>query len=140
MKYGTVLEGESEFDELRWEHDELPNLNNNDALWGFMIRAAAETTRHTSEQMRDPVLHRLFTMGIYDWVKPNDLSWQNTQMIRYSTAMGLALWKRIRGLEREVCRLFGPIVDLVVTIPLDRLLPSTVGGRREGLERGLQSY
>jgi hypothetical protein len=87
-----------------WHNDQLEETNHDDALWGYVVRAAEEYRTRNVEQWDDPVLNRLYRMGAYDWVAPDHHTMQGTQAICYALALSLRLWARIRGIESQVRR------------------------------------
>ena len=106
MVHGRRIKGEGSWDplrrEIRWRLDHLPELGNDDALYGFAIRASKELRLVDWSEVNDPVLHRLLTMGIFDWNLPDNRLHQATQAIRFSTALDTRLLGRILQLERKV--------------------------------------
>ena len=88
----------------QWRDDALIECHNDDALWGFVVRAYEGIQLCTKNQWDDPVFLRLMQMGCLDWVQPDFRSNQSTQGIRFATAMGSRLYERIRAMEREVCQ------------------------------------
>ena len=53
-----------------------------------MIYASEELLRINQEQLNDPVLHWLLSMGVWDWSKEEgEELHQATQVIRFSTAL-----------------------------------------------------
>ena len=88
----------------QWRDDALIECHNNDALWGFVVRAYETVRRRTEDQWDDPVFLRLMQMGCLDWVCPDFHSNQSTQGIRFVMAIGSRLYERIRAMEQEVYR------------------------------------
>ena len=58
--------------QVTWAKDNLPELHNDDALWGYMIRGH-EWLKNFKPLNMDPTIHRLLSMGVYDWEAPNVL-------------------------------------------------------------------
>ena len=87
----------------QWRDDALIECHNNNALWGFVVRAYETIRCRAENQWDDPVFLRLMQMGCLDWVRPDFHSSPSTQGIRFVTAMGSRLYERIRSMEREVC-------------------------------------
>ena len=83
----------------QWRDDTLIECHNDDALWGFVVRAYETVRHHTEDQWDDPVFLRLMQMGCLDWVRPDFRSNQSTQGIRFATVVGLKLYERIRAME-----------------------------------------
>ena len=71
MLHGKIRAGEEtwapEARLHRWKNDQLEDLHNDDALWGFMIRASEEYRLMDHTKLRDPVMRSLLRMGIFDW-------------------------------------------------------------------------
>jgi len=68
MLHGKLCAGEEtwapEVRIHRWKNDQLEDLHNNNALWGFMIRASEEFRLMDHTKFRDPVMRRLLqTLG-----------------------------------------------------------------------------
>ena len=88
----------------QWRDNALIECHNDDALWGFVVRAYESVRCCTENQWDDLVFLRLMQMGCLNWVQPDFRSNPSMQGIRFATAMGLRLYERIRAMEREVCR------------------------------------
>ena len=58
----------------------------------------------------DPVLHRIFTMGLFDWSAPNDRLNQMTPVMRHVTVMGMKLFQRIHENDLKVLLLSAFVV------------------------------
>ena len=83
----------------QWRDDALIECHNNNALWGFAVRAYEGVRVRSADQWDDPVLLCLMQMGSLDWVHPDFHGNQLMQGIRFATAMGSRLHKRIRVME-----------------------------------------
>ena len=83
----------------QWRDNALIECHNNDALWGFVVRAYESVHYHTENQWDDPVFLHLMQMGCLDWVQPDFRSNPSMQGIRFATAMGSRLYERIRSME-----------------------------------------
>ena len=59
----------------------------------------------------DPVLHRIFTMGLFDWSAPNDHLNQTTLAMCYMTVMGMKLFQQIHENDLKVL-LLSVFIDL----------------------------
>ena len=57
------------------------------------------------EQLRDPVLHTLMMMGIYDWDRTDARLHQAIQAICYTSAVASRLIPQIIDLETKVSQL-----------------------------------
>ena len=99
---GFVLPGEAGFPEGRWSLDQRLELHNDDALWAYTIRCAGELRRMQGKSVLDPVMFRLFKMGIFDWEKPDDRLAQSVAPMRHATTLGMRLFQRIVVVEQEV--------------------------------------
>ena len=86
-------------DPHQWRDDALIECHNDDALWGFVVRAYEGVQVRSADQWDDPVLLRLMQMGSLNWVCPDFRSNQLTQGIRFAMAMGSRLYERIRVME-----------------------------------------
>ena len=87
----------------QWRDDALIECHNDDALWGFVVRAYETVRCCTEDQWDDPVFLRLMQMGCLDWVQPDFRSNPSTHGICFTMAMGSRSYERIRLIEREVC-------------------------------------
>ena len=88
----------------QWRDSALIECHNDDALWGFVVRVYEGVRLRTENQWDDLVFLCLMQMGCLDWVQPDFRSNLLMQGIRFTTAMGLRLYKRIRAMERDVCQ------------------------------------
>ena len=103
MFHGNVLPGEQRFDSLRWHRDHLWECHNDDALWGFTLRAAEEVRINVQQGVLDDlVLLRLFHMGIGDWAQPDHRSEASTPAMRHTTVLASRILDRVLILENEV--------------------------------------
>ena len=93
-----------DIDLQQWRDDTLIECHNNDALWGFVVRAYEGVRLCTKNKWDNSVFLHLMQMGCLDWVQPDFRSNPLTQGIRFATAMGSRLYERIRVMEREVCQ------------------------------------
>ena len=100
----SILPGDTAANEARWRNDSLLDVYDDDALWGFMIRASEELPQFTGARVRDPVLSRLLRMGVYDWTGENVRTVASTQAMRHSTAMATRLLARLLEVEEKVRR------------------------------------
>lgn len=88
--------------EDRWQEDHLPEVHNEDALWGYAIRISEELRVRQPGDIRDNTLLRLLRMGIHDWSSPNNRSLGSAQAMRHSSALASRLLQRIMSFEEEV--------------------------------------
>ena len=88
--------------DARWKNDVFSDLYNNDALYVYTIRASEEFRLLDWEKLRDPVLHRLLGMGLFDWVDKDDRLNQATQASRISTTMSMRILIRLIQEEDKV--------------------------------------
>ena len=59
----------------------------------------------------DPVLHRIFAMGLFDWSAPNNCLNQTTPVMHHVTVMGMKLFWRIHENDLKVL-LLSVFIDL----------------------------
>ena len=97
MVHGKRIPGEEAgFDERRWKRDPFFDLNNDDALWAYMIRCSEEFRCQDWTEIKDPVYRRLLMMGIFDWDKDVDRQLNHTKpAMRYAAALGSRLMAHI---------------------------------------------
>ena len=86
----------------RWKNNQLEELHNDDALWGFMIWALEEFRLMDHTKLRDPVMSRLLQMGIYDWRGEDHRLHQSTPAMHHATPMATQLLARTMTLEDQV--------------------------------------
>jgi len=86
----------------RWKNDQLEDLHNDDALWGFMIQASEEYRLMDHTKLCDPVMRSLLRMGIYDWKGEDHCLHQTTPAMRHATTMATRLLARTMTLEDQV--------------------------------------
>ena len=76
--------------------------HNDDALWGYVTRVREELRLRNPGDWTDPVLYRLFRMGVDDWTKPDHCTNAAIQSTRFTTAMASRLTCRIMEGEDRV--------------------------------------
>ena len=103
MLHGAILPGEDRFSETRWHNDVLEECYNDDALWGYVVRVGEELRLRNLGDWTDPVLYRLFRMGVDDWTKLDHRTNVAIQATRFTTAMASCLTCRIMEGEDRVC-------------------------------------
>ena len=86
-----------------WANDDLSECRNEDALWGYAIRASGELEKTSREAVDDPVLYRLFRMGLFSWSGENRLQEVVSQGVQFATVVATRLFARILGMEEKVC-------------------------------------
>ena len=55
---------------LCWWNDIVNDLYNDDALWFWAAKASHRFMEWRGKGIIDPVLHCLFTMGLFNWMAP----------------------------------------------------------------------
>jgi len=85
-----------------WANDSLSECRNEDALWGFAIRASGELEKTSQEEVDDLVLYRLFRMGLFDWPGKSQLQEVVSQGVRFAAVVATRLFARILGMEEKV--------------------------------------
>ena len=65
----------------QWRDNALIECHNDDALWGFAVRAFEHIQFHTQDQWDNLVLLHLMQMRSLDWVCPDFHSNQSSQGI-----------------------------------------------------------
>ena len=68
------------------------NLHHDNTLWLWAIKSAHVFMEWRTKGIMDPVLHRLFTMGLFNWTGEDDRLHQTTPAMRHSTVMGISLF------------------------------------------------
>ena len=103
MFHGSILLGEQRFDVMHWHCNHLWELHNNNTLWGFTLRAMEEVRINVQQgALDDPVLLRLFHMGIGYCVQPDHCSKASVHAMHHGIAMASRLLDRVLILENEV--------------------------------------
>ena len=101
-----MLLGEDRADDeaarAQWTLDSLPECHNDDALWGFAIRSSVELEKTPIYCMDDPVLYRLFRIGLFDWPGKGRLQGGVLRGIRYTSVVASRLFGRILRWEQKV--------------------------------------
>jgi len=87
---------------VHWANDELSECHNEDALWGFAIRASGELEKTTKEKADDPVLYCLFCMGLFNWPGRRMLQEGMSLGVDFTTVVATRLFSRILGIEEGV--------------------------------------
>ena len=83
-----------------WERDMANDLHNDDALWLWAVKAAHVFMEWRTKGIVDPVLYRLFNIGLFDWTGEDDRLHQTTPAMRHATVVGIHLFRRI--IENDV--------------------------------------
>ena len=86
----------------RWHADSLSDVNNQDALWGYTIRAAGVLRQERNRSIQDTTLFRLLRLGIYDWTGVNVLGNQARQAIRWACPTIVRVLQRVWKVEKQV--------------------------------------
>jgi len=86
-----------------WENDMANDLHHNDALWLWAVKAAYVFLEWRGKGIMDPVLHGLFSMGLFDWIGEDVHLNQTTPAMRHATMMGISLFRRIMENDVKVC-------------------------------------
>ena len=87
------------------ERDMANDLHHNDALWLWAAKAAHVFMEWRMKEIMDPVLHRLFAIGLFNWTGEDDCLHQTTPAMCHATVMGISLFCRIVENDTKV-RLF----------------------------------
>ena len=94
-----------------WRNDMANDLHNDDALWFWTAKAGHEFMEWRGQGVMDPVLHRIFVMGLFDWLAPNDCLNQTTPAMCHMTVMGMKLFWQIHENDLKVL-LLSVFIDL----------------------------
>jgi len=86
-----------------WENDMANDLHHDDALWLWAVKAAHVFLEWRTKGIMDPVLHGLFSMGLFDWTGEDNRLNQTTPAMRHATVMGVKLFQRIVENDVKVC-------------------------------------
>jgi len=81
--------------QANWENDMANDLHHDDALWLWAVKAAHVFVEWRTQGIMDPVLHGLFSMGLFDWTGEDNRLNQTTPAMRHATVMGIKLFQRI---------------------------------------------
>ena len=65
----------------------MPELQNDNALWAYLMRASEELRMMSCSCLNDETLWRLLDMGVFDWEGANKLMNQAQQATRLGTAI-----------------------------------------------------
>ena len=85
-----------------WTNDMANDLWNNDALWLYAAKASHKFVKWRGTGVMDPVLHCLFSMGLFDWSMPNDRLNQMTPAMCHATVMGTQLFSKMMENDTKV--------------------------------------
>jgi len=86
----------------QWMKDSFPEFHNDNALWGYMIRAERQYCIWQHSDIKDIPFLRLMAMGVYDWEDPDKELQQATQAIQYLAALASRMFPRIFWTEEKV--------------------------------------
>ena len=75
--------------------DVFTNLHNNNALWAFACRMLSDFDNWKFTNCNDPVMIRLFHMGLFDWKDEDNRLHQTTQAMRHGTVLAGCLFQRL---------------------------------------------
>ena len=99
MLQGVACPGEEglsqELKDLNWKRETLVEWNLDDVLWLYSIRNSEVLRLWDSDAIHDPVLYRLFHMGIYDWSEADCKGPELTHAMRHATSLASCLLDRI---------------------------------------------
>ena len=76
-----------------WHNDMANNLHNDDVLWFWAAKASHEFMEWQGRGVMDPVLYRIFVMGLFNWSAPNDCLNQTTPVMQHVMVMGMKLFQ-----------------------------------------------
>ena len=97
-----------------WCNDMANDLHNDDTLWFWATKASHEFMEWRGRGVTDPVLHRIFTMGLFDWLAPNNRLNQMTPAMRHVTVMGIKLfwWIHEKNLKVLLLSIFIVLIEI----------------------------
>ena len=91
MLQGVACPGEEglsqELKDFNWRRETLVEWNLDDALWLYSIRNSEVLRLWDSDAIWDPVLYRLFHMGIFDWSEADRKGPKSTRAMRHATSL-----------------------------------------------------
>ena len=79
------------------------DLHHDDALWLWAVKSAHVFMEWRMKGIIDPVLHRLFAIGLFNWMGEDDCLHQTTSAMHHATVMGVSLFRRIVENDAKVC-------------------------------------
>ena len=85
-----------------WCNNMANDLHNDDALWFWAAKAGHKFMEWGGQGVMDPILHRIFMMGLFDQSAPNDHLNQTTPVMHHTTVMGMKLFRWIHGNDLKV--------------------------------------
>ena len=93
---------------MDWERDMANNLHNDDALWLWAAKAAHIFMEWRMKGIMDPVLHRLFAIGLFDWTVISSELGDSQKMLGVIPETFGVHWRKR---EREKSSSTGPVVQ-----------------------------
>ena len=90
-----------EFKDMEWKHETLVKWNLDDVLWLYSIRNSEVLCLWDSDAIRDPVLYRLFYMGIFDWSEADRKGPESTRAMRHAMSLVSCLLDRIMSKSKR---------------------------------------
>ena len=96
---GVIIPGDEHLPaigrEARQQSEVFTDLHNDDALWAYACRMSSDFDNWKFADRNDPVMIRLFCMGLFDWKDVNNRLHQTTQVMHHGTVLSGRIFQRL---------------------------------------------
>ena len=103
---GVIIRGDEHLPAIGREacrqSDVFTDLHNDDALWAYACRMSSDFDNWRVADRNDPVMIRLFRMGLYDWKDVDNRLNQTTLAMRHATVLSGRLFQRLLEIREQV--------------------------------------
>ena len=103
---GVIIPGDEHLPaigrEARRQSDMFTDLHNDDTLWDYACRMSSDFDNWRVADRNDPVMIRLFRMGLYDWKDVDNRLNQTTPAMRHATVLSGRLFQRLLEVREQV--------------------------------------
>ena len=103
---GVIIPGDEHLPavgrEARRQSDVFTDLHNDDALWAYACRMSSDFDNWRVADRNDPVMIRLFRMGLYDWKDVDNHLNQTTPAMCHATVLSGRLFQRLLEIREQV--------------------------------------
>ena len=103
---GVIIPGDKHLPaigrEARHQSDIFSDLHNDNALWAYACRMSSDFDIWRVADRNDPVMTRLFRMGLYDWKDIDNRLHQTTSAMRHAMVLSGCLFQRLLEIREQV--------------------------------------
>ena len=103
---GSIIPGDEHLPAIGREHcrqtDVFTDLHNNDALWAYACRMSSDFDGWKLADHNNPVMIRLFCMGLFVWKDVDNCLHQTTQAMRHGMVLSGRIFQRLLEIHNQV--------------------------------------